>query len=73
MDIKKISSYLVQVGTAIKNVQLFKQLIETRDAAESAQKKAEASEDAKSRFLANMSHEIRTPLTAILGLALIRI
>lgn len=32
-----------------------------------AKKKAESSDQAKSRFLANMSHEIRTPLNGIAG------
>ena len=66
-DIKRISDYLVQVGTAIKNANLIRQQQQAKEEALLAQKKAEASEEAKSRFLANMSHEIRTPMTAILG------
>ncbi|WP_394202745.1 response regulator [Marinagarivorans algicola] len=66
-DLQRISDYLIQVGTAIKNANLIRQLKKTREDALAAQKKAEESEEAKSRFLANMSHEIRTPMTAILG------
>lgn len=66
-ELDRVSSYLIQVGTAIKNANLIRQLKHTKEQALIAQKKAEASEEAKSRFLANMSHEIRTPMTAILG------
>jgi|GEM_PF-1501758 len=66
-DIELIQQFLVQVGTAVRNATLFKDLLEAKEKAEVAQKKAQASEETKSRFLANMSHEIRTPLTAIMG------
>ena len=38
-----------------------------KDQAETARKRAEAANQAKSKFLANMSHELRTPLNSILG------
>ncbi len=38
-------------------------------ALKNAQKKAEASEQAKAAFLANMSHEIRTPMNGVMGMA----
>lgn len=66
-DIALIQQFLVQVGTAVRNAALFKELVEAKEKAEIAQQKAQASEETKSRFLANMSHEIRTPLTAIMG------
>lgn len=73
-DLDKIQGYLVQIGTAIRNVRMFYDVRRTRDMAKRARnqaevekRKAEESEDAKSHFLANMSHEIRTPMTAILG------
>ncbi|MFT7108810.1 MAG: signal transduction histidine kinase/DNA-binding response OmpR family regulator [Psychrobacter glaciei] len=59
-DLKLINEYLVQVGTAIKNVSMY-------ELAEQARKSAEQSEKVKGHFLANMSHEIRTPMTAIIG------
>ncbi|WP_250655926.1 response regulator [Alkalimarinus coralli] len=65
--IKRISNYLVQVGTAIRNSQLFEEAQRASDAALMAKQAAETSEAAKSHFLANMSHEIRTPMTAIIG------
>jgi signal transduction histidine kinase/CheY-like chemotaxis protein len=66
-DIELIQQFLVQVGTAVRNATLFKELVDAKEKAEIAQREAQASEETKSRFLANMSHEIRTPLTAIMG------
>lgn len=66
-DMDRIQQMLVQVGTAVRNATLFKELAIAKEKAEIAQRKAQASEETKSRFLANMSHEIRTPLTAIMG------
>jgi len=43
------------------------QLEDAREAAQTARRRAEDSDQAKSRFLATMSHELRTPLNAILG------
>ncbi len=66
-DLESIQQLLVQVGTAVRNAALFRELADAKEKAELAQQKAQASEETKSRFLANMSHEIRTPLTAIMG------
>lgn len=66
-DIERIQDFLIQVGTAIRNTTLFKDLVQAKEEADIARKKAEVSEETKSRFLANMSHEIRTPLTAVMG------
>ncbi len=60
-DIDSIKRYVTQLGTAIRNAQLF------RDA-EEARREAESANETKGAFLANMSHEIRTPMNAIIGL-----
>jgi signal transduction histidine kinase/DNA-binding response OmpR family regulator/HPt (histidine-containing phosphotransfer) domain-containing protein len=60
-DITSIEGYVTQLGTAIRNAQLF-------HAAEQARNEAEAANRTKGSFLANMSHEIRTPMNAIIGL-----
>jgi signal transduction histidine kinase/CheY-like chemotaxis protein len=51
-----------QAAIAIDNAQLFTELREAREQAESANQ-------AKSAFLAAMSHEIRTPMNAIIGMS----
>ncbi len=51
-----------------KQLELQNKIIqEEKQRAETAQQRAEKSEQFKSEFLANMSHEIRTPLNAIHG------
>ena len=60
-DIKSIERYVIQLGAAIRNAQLFQD-------AEQARAEAEAANETKGTFLANMSHEIRTPMNAIIGL-----
>ena len=61
-DIDTIEGYVLQMGAAIRNAQLFQ-------AAEEARSEAEAANATKGTFLANMSHEIRTPMNAIIGLS----
>jgi len=60
-EIGTIENYVTQLGTAIRNAQLFQ-------AAEASRNEAQAANDTKGTFLANMSHEIRTPMNAIIGL-----
>ncbi len=51
-----------QLGVALHQVELLEN-------AKTAQRLADAANQAKSEFLANMSHELRTPLNAILGMS----
>ncbi|MBU2677516.1 MAG: response regulator [Gammaproteobacteria bacterium] len=60
-DIQSIERYVAQLGTAIRNAQLFRE-------AEESRAEAERANESKGTFLANMSHEIRTPMNAIIGL-----
>jgi signal transduction histidine kinase/CheY-like chemotaxis protein/HPt (histidine-containing phosphotransfer) domain-containing protein len=60
-EIQSIERYVTQMGTAIRNAQLF-------EAAQESRQEAESANETKGTFLANMSHEIRTPMNAIIGL-----
>ena len=60
-EIDTIERYVTQLGTAVRNAQLF-------NMAEESRKDAEKANQTKGTFLANMSHEIRTPMNAVIGL-----
>ncbi len=70
-DAQVMQTFANQAAIAIENAQLFDELQQAKDTAESAQRVAEAASRAKSAFLANISHELRTPLNGILGYAYI--
>ena len=55
--------------TAFRHATAARALLNASEAAERAQRDAEAANLAKSAFLANMSHEIRTPLNGVIGIA----
>ncbi len=60
-------SQIKMFGHATEKEILIAELETAKSFSESARKRAEEANLAKSRFLATMSHELRTPLNAILG------
>lgn len=56
-----------QFGIAIRNAELYSDVIRSREEALAAKAQAEKADNLKTRLLANVSHELRTPLNIIIG------
>jgi signal transduction histidine kinase/DNA-binding response OmpR family regulator len=63
----EISAALKRLQLLARNVELYREAVRGRVAAEEGRRLAEEANLLKSRFLATVSHELRTPLSLIVG------
>jgi signal transduction histidine kinase/CheY-like chemotaxis protein len=68
-NLEPCASIVRQLEAALRDIHLYRQAVEARRSAETAQKLAEEANRMKSRFLSMVSHELRTPLNLISGLS----
>ena len=66
-DITLLQAIANQVGAAIENAQLYKEVKAHAENLESAYFRLQEIEREKDEFIQNVSHELRTPLTILTG------
>jgi len=66
-DLSMMKSLANQTGIIYRNIELYRQLQETNNELEEANKHLQQLDQAKSEFVSIASHQLRTPMTGIMG------